>query len=85
MMTARWHIEARFGHKETVIDSLKTWCEDIGSQIGWTSDKTRIATGSIGAREATIELEVVIEDLADLNDAWTKLGTIDAHAASRPS
>ena len=81
MIVARWHIEARFGHKQTVIDSLKKWCDDIGTQIGWTSDKTRIATGSIGVGEAVIELEVRQEDLADLNSSWAKLGTIDAHAA----
>lgn len=49
MMIARWHIDARFGHKQTVIDSLKTWSQDIASQIGWTKDKLRIASGSIGA------------------------------------
>ncbi len=81
MIIARWHIEARFGHKQTVVDSLKKWCDEIGSQIGWTSDKTRIATGSIGVREAAIELEVQLEDLADLNSSWEKLGAIEAHAA----
>ena len=81
MMIARWHIEARFGHKQTIIQSLKKWCEDIGAQIGWASGQTRIATGSSGASEATIELEVQIEDLADLNSSWAKLGAIDAHAA----
>ena len=34
MIIARWHIEARFGHKQTVIDSLKKWCDDIGTEIG---------------------------------------------------
>ena len=48
-MIARWHIDARFGHKQTVIDSMKTWSQDIASQIGWTKDKLRIASGSIGA------------------------------------
>lgn len=81
MIIARWHIDARFGHKQAVIDSLKTWCDSIGSQIGWTPDMMRIATGSIGAREATVELEVEQEDLIDLNEAWVKLGTIAAHAA----
>ena len=56
MIIARWHIEARFGQKQIVIDSLKKWCDEIGTQIGWTSDKARIATGSIGAREAVVEL-----------------------------
>ncbi len=81
MMIARWHIEARFGQKQTVIDSLKKWCDEIGTRIGWTSDKTRIATGSIGVREAVVELEVQLEDLADLNASWAKLGTIEAQAA----
>ncbi len=79
MMIARWHIDARFGHKQAVIDSLKKWQAEIGIQIGWTADKTRIATGSIGALESTVELDILIEDLAQLNAAWAKLGTIEAH------
>lgn len=31
MIIARWHIDARFGHKQAVIDSLKTWSRDIRS------------------------------------------------------
>jgi hypothetical protein len=81
MMIARWHIEARFGHKQTVIDSMQKWCDEIGTQIGWTSDRTRIATGSIGVPEAVVELEIQLEDLAELNSSWAKLGSIDAHAA----
>ena len=79
MMIARWHVDARFGHKQTLIDSLKKWRADIGSQIGWTADKTRIVTGSIGALESTVELEVEIDDLTELNAAWTKLENIEAH------
>ena len=63
MMIARWHIDARFGHKQTVIDSLKTWSRDIASQIGWTNDKLRIASGSIGALESTVEMDVLVQDL----------------------
>ncbi len=81
MMIARWHIEARFGHKQTVIDLLKRWNEEIGSQIGWTEDNFRIITGSIGALESTIESEIKIADLAELNDSFEKLGTIEAHKA----
>lgn len=83
MMIARWHIDARFGHKQTVVDSLKKWGADIGSQIGWTADKVRIVTGSIGAPESTVEIEVQIDDLAELNAAWAKLGTIKAQAWSK--
>ncbi len=79
MMIARWHIDARFGHKQDIIDSLKKWKAEIGTQIGWTADRTRIATGSIGAFESTVELDVQIEDLAELSASWAKLGTIEAH------
>ena len=81
MLIARWHIDARFGHKQTAIDLLKRWREEIGSQIGWTEDKFRITTGSIGALESAIESEVMIADLGELNDAFDKLGAIEAHGA----
>ena len=82
MMIARWHIDARFGHKPAVIESLKKWCDEIGTQIGWSSDRTRIATGAVGALESTVELEVQIEDLADLNASWAKLGSIEGGRAA---
>ncbi len=79
MIIARWHINARFGHKQTVIDSLKEWHRTIALEIGWTADKVRIVTGSIGAHESTIEVEMTLKDLAELDASWTKLGTIAAH------
>jgi len=79
MIIARWHIDARFGHKQTVTDSLKAWSRDIASQIGWTDQKIRISTGSIGALESTVEVDVVLQDLAELNESWNKLGSIAAH------
>ncbi len=78
-MIARWQIEARFGHKQTVIDSLKKWSAEIGVQIGWTEDKVRILTGSIGALESTVQTEVLVQDLAELDASWNKLGAIEAH------
>lgn len=79
MMIARWHIDARFGHKQTVIDAARAWGRDIGTQIGWSADKVRITTGSIGALESTVEIEITIRDLTELNESWTKLGSIEAH------
>ena len=80
MMIARWHIDARFGQKQVAIDLLKRWCEEIGPQIGWNEDVLRIATGSIGALESTIELEATVADLGELNESFQKLGSIEAHA-----
>lgn len=79
MMIARWRIDARFGHKQAVIDSVKTWSREIGSQIGWTKDELRIASGSIGALESTIEMDVMVQDLTELKAWWNKLGSIPAH------
>ena len=50
MLIARWQIDARFGHKQTVIDMIAAWAHDIAPKIGWTAEKGRLLTGSIGAR-----------------------------------
>ena len=77
MIIARWQIDAKFGHKEQVIDSLKYWNREIGSQLGW--EDVRMSTGSVGARECTCVVETELKDLAELNRAWEKLGKIEAH------
>ncbi len=70
MMVARWQFEARFGHKQTVIDLMKRWDEEFGSQIVRTPEKCRRNTGSIGALESMIHEEVVLKDLSELGAAW---------------
>lgn len=79
MIVARWHIDARFGHKPAVVESLQAWCRDIAPQIGWTAGNLRLATGSVGALESAVELEVTLPDLSALDGSWTKLGAIAAH------
>lgn len=79
MIVARWSIDARFGQKQIVIDSLKKWHKEIGVQIGWSEDKVRILTGSVGALESTVQSEIVLKDLAELSASWDKLGAIEAH------
>jgi hypothetical protein len=79
MMVARWSIDARFGYKQNVVELMQRWLSEIAPQVGITADKTRLLTGSIGALEATIQSEHVVEDLAELNRVWDKLATIPAH------
>ncbi|HVL55517.1 MAG TPA: hypothetical protein VM491_03370 [Burkholderiaceae bacterium] len=79
-LIARWQIDARFGHKQKVIEMLQKWNSEIGSQLGVGAEKSRIVTGSIGAAEATIEQEWQVPDLAELERAWAKLGSLAAHA-----
>ncbi len=80
MLIARWQIDARFGHKQAVIEMVRQWGEDVAPKIGWTAEKGRMLTGSIGAREATVVHEWSIPDLGDLERAWAALGKLAAHA-----
>jgi len=77
MIIARWQIDARFGHKQKVIDALARWARDIAPLAGL--HKGRLLTGSIGALEATVEHNWEVEDLAELDRAWTTLATIETH------
>ena len=77
MLIARWQIDARFGHKQAVIDSIVRWTREIAPQVGL--HKGQLLTGSIGALEATVEHNWEVEDLATLERAWAKLGKIEAH------
>ncbi len=77
MLIARWQIDARFGHKQKVIDALQLWSREIAPQAGLR--KGRILSGSIGALEATVEHNWEVESLAELEGAWAKLATIAAH------
>jgi hypothetical protein len=79
MFIARWQIDARFGHKEKVIELLRTWERDIGSKAGTKNMKIQLLTGSIGAREATVEIDHTVETLAELEQFFEKLGQLDAH------
>ncbi|MBI3140767.1 MAG: hypothetical protein HYZ19_02750 [Rhodocyclales bacterium] len=81
MIVARWSIDARFGHKQQVIDSLNGWIADIGSKVGWTKERTRVLTGSVGTLESTVQTEVTLKDLGELGAAWDKLATLEAHKA----
>lgn len=79
MMVARWSIEARFGHKPEAVAQMKRWMREIAPQLGWGEDRVKMYTGSVGARESTIESDILVKDLAELNTAWEKLAHIEAH------
>ena|SRR5438132_1175950 len=80
MMVARWSIVAKFGYKQDLIKLMEKWVDDVGSQVGFTRDKMRLVTGSIGALESVVQTEHTVSDLAELNATWEKLGKIPAHA-----
>jgi hypothetical protein len=77
MIIARWHCHARFGHKPELIDRMKEWWKTIGKDIGQT-DYT-ISTGSVGAHESLVTVDVRVRDMAELNAQWEKLGQRQDH------
>jgi hypothetical protein len=79
MLVARWSIDARFGYKQNVVEQLQRWEREIAPQVGIAADRTRLLTGSIGALEATVQSEHLVDDLAELDRIWNKLATIPAH------
>ncbi|HWP11297.1 MAG TPA: hypothetical protein VNN06_05715 [Ramlibacter sp.] len=79
MMVARWSIDAKFGYKQNVVDMMQRWLREIGPKVGITPEKTRLLTGSVGALEATVQSEHVVENLAELNQVWDRLAALPEH------
>ena len=79
MFVARWQIDARFGHKQTVTDLLRKWEREIGTKAGTDKMDFKILTGSIGAREATVEANHSVETIAQLEQFFAAIGRNDAH------
>lgn len=79
MMIARWHFDAKFGHKSEAIGLVKEWDEQIGRQTNLETDKARIATGSVGAKESHVEMELKIGGLSDLQEFFDRIASIEMH------
>lgn len=73
MLIASWHVEARFGHKQAVVDLMRRWWREIAPQVGWSEGQARILNGSMGVPEAALEVEISIADLTELHEAWSRL------------
>ena len=79
MMIARWHFEAKFGHKQEAIALGKEWDEQIGKQTDLDVEGSRTVTGSVGAKEAAVQVDYQIEGLAELQEFFDKIATIKMH------
>ncbi|MBD3679270.1 MAG: hypothetical protein HUJ27_12845 [Rhodobacteraceae bacterium] len=79
MMIARWHVMAKFGHKQEVIDLLKEWNSTIGAQTDVDMSKARVLSGSVGSKEAMIVSELEIADLAELGSFFDKIAAVQPH------
>ncbi|PCD75736.1 hypothetical protein [Pseudothioclava arenosa] len=79
MMVARWHVRAKYGYKQTVIDLLKEWQSEIGPQAGLDVSKEKILVGSVGACESEIQSEIHIQNLTELDQFFDKLAKVKMH------
>jgi hypothetical protein len=79
MFVARWQIDAKFGQKQAVIDLLRKWERETGSKAGTDKMDFKVLTGSIGAREATVEANHTVENIAQLERFFEAIGKSDAH------
>jgi len=79
MMVARWSIDAKFGYKQNVVEMMQRWLREIGPKAGVIPERTRLLTGSVGALEATVQSEHLIDDLAELNQIWDRLAALPEH------
>jgi hypothetical protein len=79
MFVARWQIDARFGHKQTVVDLIRKWEREVGTKAGTERMDFKILTGSIGAREATVEANHTVESMAQLEQFFQAIGNNEAH------
>jgi len=80
MMIARWTCEAKFGMKAEALALFKEWAEQIGSQTDIDMSTSRVITGSVGVKEAVIQNELEIENLAALDAFFEKIASIQMHA-----
>lgn len=81
MFIARWQIDARFGHKQAALDLMMEWERDIGAKVGLDPARSSITTGSIGALEATIENNMTVENLAELERFFEAIAKVPEHVA----
>lgn len=77
MFIARWTVDARFGKEETCMAILRKWQQEVGNKVGWKN--ARMTTGSIGALESRIEIEVQVKTLAELEQSWARFGDFPYH------
>ncbi|PSC76447.1 sorbosone dehydrogenase [Micractinium conductrix] len=80
LLVARWTLDVKFGNKSDAVSLVQEWVRDVGSVAGLTPQNTTLSTGSIGAPESTLELEVSFDSLADLEEFWMSVPPV-AHKA----
>ena len=70
-------LDARFACKLRAVALVQEWVRDVGGPAGLHAGNCRVITGVIGAPESSIEIEVSMHGLADLEQFFAR---VDASA-----
>lgn len=81
MYIARMQLTAQFGHLDACLEILRKWERDVGQRSGWRLSSTRLVVGQLGASQGSIEFEVRVDSLTDLESAWADLDKNPNHKA----
>lgn len=79
MFIARWQINAKFGHKQKLLECMQRWLKEIGPQVGADKMQVQFSTGSIGSLESTVFVDHRVDSLAQLEKMFDALGKTPAH------
>ena len=77
MIVARWYVKARFGMKPQVIEKVKAWWDVVGKVIG--QSKHTLMTGSVGAEESLVTMDVWVNDMGELQQQWDAMAGSEVH------
>ncbi|CAG9460395.1 unnamed protein product [Pedinophyceae sp. YPF-701] len=80
---ARWVFDARYGKKAETIALVQEWVESVGAAAGLPPGAARLSTGTIGAPESRLELEVELSSLAQLEEFWSSIPAAEHRAWSQ--
>ncbi|EFN51270.1 hypothetical protein CHLNCDRAFT_55227 [Chlorella variabilis] len=72
-VATRWSLDVKFGGKMEAVMLLQEWVSTVGAAAGLTPANTSLGTGSIGAPESTLELEVSFSSLGELEEFWSSI------------
>ena len=79
MLIARWQIDARFGHKQTVIDLLQRWLREVGAKAGTDKMDVRCSQARSALAKPPSRQITRSRALPRLNASSSSIGKIDAH------
>lgn len=69
-LKARWRFDIRFGRKTEATKLLQQWVREIGAVAGLQPGTVCIRSGSVGAPESRLEMEIDAANMEALDSFW---------------